>query len=189
MKIRGIDHLRSAVAQDHSFSYLAFWGHTAGTANAIGKECFSQWYRSPFTADGCHYRTAEHFMMAAKARLFGDPAALQQVLEASTPGAAKAVGREIAGFSEPTWLAHRWQIVVNANLGKFGADPALARFLLATGEAVLVEASPVDAIWGIGLAADHADAGDPARWRGLNLLGFALMEVRDQLRAGAVTPV
>jgi ribA/ribD-fused uncharacterized protein len=46
---------------------------------------------------------------------------------------------------------------------------------------VLVEASPRDRIWGIGMSAGHRDASRPSRWRGLNLLGFALMNVRDQL--------
>ncbi len=131
--------------------------------------------------EGRHYRTAEHYMMAEKARLFGDSLAFDRVLASPTPGAAKAVGREIVGFDERIWLAQRFQIVVDANFAKFTQNPALGDFLANTGYRVLVEASPVDAIWGIGLAADDPRAADPLAWNGLNLLGFALMEVRARL--------
>lgn len=85
------------------------------------------------------------------------------------------------GFDEARWLAHRFDLVVEGNFAKFTQHPDLLRFLLSTGDRVLVEASPVDAIWGIGLAANDPQSADPARWQGLNLLGFALMVVRDRL--------
>ncbi len=85
------------------------------------------------------------------------------------------------GFDEGTWTARRWDLVVEGNVAKFGQDPALAAYLLGTGSRVLVEASPRDRVWGIGLAAGDERAADPARWRGLNLLGFALMEARRRL--------
>ncbi len=163
-------------------AYLYFWGHKQAPDGRLLKSCFSQWYPAPFTVDGVDYPTAEHYMMAAKARLFGDQAVLAEVLAATSPGAAKAAGRKVRGFDEERWRAHRWDIVVNANLAKFGQHPDLGAFLCQTGEQVLVEASPVDAIWGIGLAADDPAARDPATWQGLNLLGFALMEVRARLR-------
>ena len=84
-------------------------------------------------------------------------------------------------YQQDVWEAQRFAIVKVANLAKFSQHADLRAFLLATGEQVLVEASPVDAIWGIGLAADHAHATQPPKWRGLNLLGFALMQVRSQL--------
>ena len=87
------------------------------------------------------------------------------------------------GFDEAVWERERFGIVVEGSVHKFGQDAALRQFLLGTGERVLVEASPRDRIWGIGLAADDERATDPARWRGLNLLGFALMEAREVLRA------
>ncbi len=120
-------------------------------------------------------------MMAEKARLFGDSLACDRVLAAPTPGAAKAVGRQIVGFDERLWLAQRFRIVVDANLAKFTQHRALGDFLANTGDRVLVEASPVDPIWGIGLAANDPGATDPFAWNGLNLLGFALMEVRARL--------
>jgi ribA/ribD-fused uncharacterized protein len=78
-------------------------------------------------------------------------------------------------------IEHRYAIVVDANTAKFGQNPPLRDFLLGTGERVIVEASPTDRIWGIGLAASDERAADPAQWRGLNLLGFALMQARDDL--------
>ncbi len=88
------------------------------------------------------------------------------------------------GFDEAVWERERFGIVVEGSVHKFAAHPALRRFLLDTGDRVLVEASPVDRVWGIGLAADDEAAMDPERWRGPNLLGFALMAARERLRTG-----
>jgi predicted NAD-dependent protein-ADP-ribosyltransferase YbiA (DUF1768 family) len=129
----------------------------------VGKGCLSQWWPARFTVDDVSYNSAEHYMMAAKARLSGDAEAAGKILAAPHPGAAKALGREVRGFDEQLW-----------------------DFLAGTGSRVLVEASPRDSVWGIGLAADDERAGSPERWPGLNLLGFALMEVRHQLRAEQV---
>jgi ribA/ribD-fused uncharacterized protein len=163
--------------------YLFFWGHRPQRDGAIGQGSLSQWWPSPFTVDGVTYPTAEHWMMAGKARLFGDDAALARILGAPHPGAAKKAGRQVRGFDEDTWICHRWDLVVSGNVAKFGQDTALREYLLGTGSRVLVEASPLDRVWGIGLAADDERTADPASWRGLNLLGFALMEARERLRA------
>jgi len=77
---------------------------------------------------------------------------------------------------------HESDLIVAGNMAKFGQHPDLREFLLGTGDRVLVEASPRDRIWGIGLAAGDERATSPDDWLGLNLLGFALMEVRHQLR-------
>ncbi|MEU6079849.1 NADAR family protein [Streptomyces sp. NPDC047108] len=164
--------------------YVHFWRNRPQREGRIDAACFSQWWPSPFTVEGIAYATAEHWMMAEKARLFGDRDAEREALEATSPAAAQKAGRLVRGFDEETWRAHRYGIVVAGSLHKFGRDPELGAYLLGTGERVLVEASPLDRIWGIGLAADDEAAHDPARWRGLNLLGFALMEARERLRAG-----
>jgi ribA/ribD-fused uncharacterized protein len=160
---------------------LLFWGHRPPAGGGIGRGCFSQWYPAPFTVDGVRYATAEHFMMAGKARLFGDAEAERLVLASDDPGKAKGAGRRVRGFAEDTWAAHRYDLVVAANAAKFGRHSALKNFLLGTGERVLVEASPTDTIWGIGLSAAQPEARHPSQWRGLNLLGFALMDVRASL--------
>jgi len=117
-------------------------------------------------------------MMAEKAALFGDLEARAKILQASSPGAVKALGRGIRNFDEAVWIENRFSIVVRGNAAKFEQNPALAEFLQQTGNRVLVEASPVDRIWGIGLAQNDEKANNPNLWVGLNLLGFALMQVR-----------
>jgi ribA/ribD-fused uncharacterized protein len=162
--------------------YLYFWGHTPKQAGAVDKSCFSQWFPAAFEAAGDTYPTAEHWMMAEKARLFEDEAVRQRILGVRTPGEAKKLGRQVQNFDPARWDEVKFNLVVAGNFYKFSQHPALRDYLVTTGDRVLVEASPVDAIWGIGLAADHPDAAQPAKWPGENLLGFALMAVRDQLR-------
>jgi ribA/ribD-fused uncharacterized protein len=162
--------------------FLLFWGHTPPKDGSVTKSCFSQWFESPFTIKGVRYPTAEHFMMAAKARLFGDRENEALVLKSGHPKQAKELGRKVRDFDEATWIRKRFPLVVEGNLAKFAQNPQLKDFLLGTGDRVLVEASPYDRIWGIGLAADDSAAENPALWKGLNLLGFALMEVRERLR-------
>jgi hypothetical protein len=161
--------------------YVFFWGHTGSDPTRVGKECLSQWYPAPFVVGESTYPTAEHFMMAEKARVFGDEKTARLALEAPHPGAAKQAGRQVKGFVESVWQERRFGIVVEANQAKFSQNPELRDFLLATTARVLVEASPSDRIWGIGLAADDARANDPLEWRGLNLLGFALMAARARI--------
>ncbi|MFG2192584.1 NADAR family protein [Streptomyces sp. NPDC048639] len=169
--------------QGEKIMFVHFWRHHPQQEGRVDAACFSQWWPSPFTVDGIAYATAEHWMMAEKARLFGDGEAERRALEATSPAAAQKAGRLVSGFDEETWRTHRYGIVLAGSLHKFGRDPELRAYLLGTGDHVLVEASPVDRIWGIGLAEDAEAAHDPARWRGLNLLGFALMEARERLRA------
>lgn len=176
-----VEQLQQACAAGDRFDYLYFWGHSRAAGAPVGKSCLSQWYPSAFTLDGIHYATAEHFMMAGKARLFDDAEALERILAARTPNEVKAIGRQIRGFDEARWRESRQAIVFEGNLGKFSQDLELARYLLDTAPRVLVEASPVDLVWRIGLAEGDSNVRTPATWRGLNLLGFALMQVRERL--------
>ncbi|MER7109940.1 NADAR family protein [Streptomyces sp. NPDC000229] len=180
-----IHELIEQVSKGERVKFLHFWGHTPRRDGTVGASCLSQWWPSPFTVDGVEYATAEHWMMAAKARLFGDADAERQAIEAPNPALAKKAGRLVRGFDEAIWKRERFGIVVAGSEHKFAADPQLRAFLLSTGDRVLVEASPMDRVWGIGLAAHDERAHDPARWRGLNLLGFALMEARGTLRGVA----
>ncbi len=158
-----------------------FWGHT-GPKDEITKACLSQWYPQEFCFSVAHYNCMEQFMMANKAELFGDMETKDKIMQCSTPKQAKAFGRMVKDFDQEIWDKFKHSIVVNGNWCKFSQNRALCDFLLATGDSILVEASPVDKIWGIGLAADNPDAQDPLKWKGQNMLGFALMEVRDELQ-------
>jgi len=179
---RTVDQLLGFILDGGQPEYLMFWGHQPPPSGGPGKACLSQWWPVPFTADGAAYASAEHFMMAAKATLFGDAATAERIRAAPHPGAAKALGRQVRGFDEQRWAERRFSLVVTGNLAKFGQHPELRDFLLGTGSTILVEASPLDRIWGSGLAADDEHAASPEDWPGLNLLGFALMEVRHQLQ-------
>jgi len=163
--------------------YLFFWGHTPRQAGEVDKSCFSQWFPAAFAVAGETYPTAEHWMMAEKARLFEDEAVRQRILGSQHPREAKKLGRLVQGFDPTRWDEVKFNLVVAGNYYKFSQHAALKDYLLTTGDRVLVEASPVDAIWGSGVAADHPAAARPEQWPGANLLGFALMVVRDQLRA------
>lgn len=160
---------------------IYFWGHHPG-ANKITATCMSQWYECRFVMDGVQYHTAEQYMMAAKARLFGDDMAWQAIMEASTPQEYKKWGRKVKNFDSATWNAHKFGIVVAGNIAKFSQNPHLKSFLLSTGNAILAEASPYDAVWGIGMDIKQAEKAGPEAWQGENLLGLALMEVRDMLK-------
>lgn len=178
-----VETLITNIQQGFNPKWLHFWGHTPSKDGSLGKTCFSQWWAGhPFVIDGVSYATAEHFMMAEKARLFDDQETLAEVLAAKTPAVAKKLGRKVANFNDIAWLAARWDIVVRGNHAKFSQHADLKTFLLHTGDRIIVEASPFDKIWGIGMAATHANAENPAQWNGLNLLGFALMEVRERMR-------
>jgi ribA/ribD-fused uncharacterized protein len=179
------DELVEAVARGETVKYLHFWGHKPERDGSIGSGALSQWWPVSFTVDGCTFASAEHYMMWRKAKLFGDAAAAERVLSVKHPNDAKAVGRTVAGFDQAQWNAHRFDIVVAGSVAKFGQHVDLRTYLLGTRDRVLVEASPRDRIWGIGLAASDPRAGDPYQWKGLNLLGFALMRAREIL-AGSV---
>lgn len=184
--LRDLDSLLLTVRQGTRPKYLFFWGHQPTKDGSIGSSCLSQWFAARFSVDGITYPTVEHFMMAEKARLFGDDETLARILQAPHPGAAKKLGRQVRGFKESARDAHRFDIVVRGNCAKFTQNEDLRTYLLGTRDRVLVEASPVDRIWGIGLARDDARAEHPEQWRGLNLLGFALMQVREELRSTTV---
>lgn len=182
--VQSVAELVDAVRAGSRARFLFFWGHQPQRDGSVGAGCLSQWWPATFTVDGLTFATAEHYMMWRKAILFGDQETAAKLLTVEHPEAAKKLGRQITGFDQRGWEQHRYDIVVAGNVAKFGQDERLRAYLLGTGDRVLVEASPLDRIWGIGLAADHPHAADPERWRGLNLLGFALMRAREILRPG-----
>gem|GEM_PF-168162 len=183
--IRPLDSgsLMQAVAAGATFQFRPFYGHTPRADGALSDAVFSQWYAlAPFPHEGTRYFTAEQFMMAAKARLFEDHETLASILVEPDPGKVKALGREVRGYDDARWAAARFDAVTTGSVAKFSSTPELRAYLLATGDEVLVEAAPRDCIWGIGLGRQNALVSQPAKWRGLNLLGFALMRARERLR-------
>ena len=224
------EELRSQYNAGEPFVFYLFYGHKP-SGPAVDASCFSQWFRRIFKVDSIEYLTAEHWMMAEKARLFGDEAMLHAILNCKEPKEAKAFGRRVANFDGEVWDKHKYSIVVRGNLSKFQQNPDLLSFLLSTrtyrdinidakvAEAkpnyqivsperieldphrnpsnstqsdskqeprvILVEAAGRDLIWGIGYGVANPKAQDPNQWRGRNLLGFALTEVRESLAADA----
>jgi ribA/ribD-fused uncharacterized protein len=164
----------------HPFTF--FWGHTPPDGQSgPGPWVLSQWYPAVTVVDRIEYPTAEHYMMTEKAKLFRDKKALAKIASSDDPAVAKHAGREVRGYVDAVWASMRFSIVCEGCYGKFSNDAALGEYLMGTKGSVLVEASPQDTVWGIGLAADDADAGDPTKWKGDNLLGFALMDARLRL--------
>lgn len=167
---------------DKPLKFIHFWGHQPNKDGSISSTCLSQWWIQPFKINDIIYPTAEHWMMAEKARLFNDREVQNEILASKSPAEAKNLGRKVANFNENLWNEHRFEIVCKGNYHKFYQNEDLKKFLLNTGDRIIVEASPMDAIWGNGHAKDHPNAFNAKMWRGLNLLGFALMVVRDELK-------
>lgn len=156
---------------------IPFYSHTKGNY-----KCFSQFYPCSFRIQDNTFCCAEQWMMYSKACLFpGNDDIANKILLLKDPSKIKKLGRDVKGFVDHVWHQERERIVYQGNLAKFSQNPALAKVLLDTGNGVLVEASPDDRIWGVGLAMTDPDIKDASKWRGLNLLGQALMKVREQL--------
>lgn len=175
-----IQNIKDKFQKKQRIKFLFFWGHTV--KDEITKSCFSQWFSGNFEENGIVYKTAEHYMMAGKARLFNDPETLEKILQSPSPNQVKSLGRKVKNFDPVVWNDHKYQIVKQGNFLKFSQNKKFKDFLLSTNDKILVEASPYDTIWGIGMLETDSRAENPLLWNGENLLGFALMEVRDELR-------
>jgi ribA/ribD-fused uncharacterized protein len=151
--------------------YALFWGQWP-----------SNWENSPFTLGGIRYNCVEQYMMAEKARLFGDNDSLSKIMNTSDPSDQKRYGRGVASFDEAKWAVIRYNVVLRGTLEKYRQNESLKMLLLATENWIFVEASPKDVVWGIGLDAKHPDATIPSKWKGLNLLGNAITEARSIIR-------
>jgi ribA/ribD-fused uncharacterized protein len=142
---------------------------------------FSQWHKSNFTIDNVTYNCAEQYMMAEKAKLFKDDDIYKQILAASNPGTQKALGRKVKNFDNKIWTQHRYDIVLKGNIAKFSQNSKIKKKLMDTKDAILCETNPKDKIWGIGLKTSDPKVQDQSKWKGTNLLGKVLMEVRKKL--------
>lgn len=161
--------------------YIFFWGHKSRN-NFIDRACFSQWYISYFEDGVREYCCMEQYMMYKKAELFNDDRTAAEIMGVSDPKKIKALGRKVRNFREEIWNQYKFEIVVRGNILKFSQNKELKKFLLSTNDAVLVEASPYDKVWGVGLKRDDVKINNPNKWQGENFLGFALMEVREKLQ-------
>lgn len=150
--------------------FAFFWGGT-----------MSQWHRSKFVIDGVEFNTCEQYMMYKKALMFGDYEIAQKVMEADHPREQKALGRQVKNFDDTKWCEYCRDIVYDANYAKFTQNPEMWEELKFTGDRTMVEASPKDNRWGIGLAADDPRAKDRSQWLGTNWLGEAIQQVREDL--------
>ncbi|WP_286081531.1 NADAR family protein [Parablautia intestinalis] len=142
----------------------------------------STWYPSCFKTDGIVFSYMEQFMMYHKAICFYDNNIAVKILETNDTARIKDLGRRVSGYDENHWNGVRQLVVYEGLLAKFSQNMKLKEQLKATGNAVLAECAVKDRIWGIGLSMNDQDRLDRAKWKGQNLLGYALMMVRDRLR-------
>lgn len=176
-----LSELRQEYQKGNQYKFLFFWGHTPSADGSVGVSCFSQWWMQDFEIDAVTYCCAEQYMMAEKARLFGDDEMFHSIMGTSYPKEMKAYGRAVKNFDKEVWEQNCYRIVKTASRAKFSQNQELLEFLMNTGKRILVEASPRDRIWGIGMGRSNPDAEDPMKWRGRNMLGFALTQARDEL--------
>lgn len=142
----------------------------------------SNWYTCSFYDDGVLFVSSEQHFMYQKAMCFNDIYIAEKILATNDPGEQKHLGREISWYHHTIWTNVRFAAMVQSNRLKYAQNRDLLRKLLDTGTKILVEASPYDTIWGIGLREEDDDALDQTKWRGQNLLGQALMQVREEFR-------
>jgi hypothetical protein len=142
----------------------------------------SNWYLSDFEADGVPFSSMGQYMMYRKACLFSDKPVANEILSTDNVGKIKALGRKVAGYDDVIWSGMRQVIVYNGLLEKFRQNAELQKMLSETGTCILAECAVKDRIWGIGLGMHDENRFSMGKWQGQNLLGFTLMEVREQLR-------
>jgi len=142
---------------------------------------FSQWHPSSFEAEDKKFNCAEQYMMYKKAEFFGDIETAQKIMETSNPKTQKALGRQVDGFDKDRWDDVARGFVYMGNHYKFTQNKELLRKLMETEYTTLVEASPVDTIWGIGLSEDDPRSWHRETWRGSNWLGEILTKLREDL--------
>jgi len=140
---------------------------------------FSNWYPQSFVHEGRQYNCSEQYMMYKKAMLFNDFDVADMIMGQSHPRNQKFLGRQVRNFDQEVWMASCQDIMVPGLVSKFTQDTYSLNCMLDTGDSIIVEASPYDKIWGIGMTKDDPRATDPTKWEGQNLLGIVLMKARD----------
>ena len=143
---------------------------------------FCNWYNAKFVYDGKEFKNSEQAFMYLKAKLFNDNDIMEKILLNGNPMICKNLGRAVKQFDSNVFDNHKYKFMVEVLYAKFSQNEQLKTKLINTGDAILVEASPKDKIWGIGMDVNHPDFNEPSKWQGENLLGKALMEVRGKLK-------
>ena len=142
---------------------------------------FSQFHPATFVLDGQRYGCAEQYMQHQKAVRFEDDDTAERILRTPYPSKQKSLGRRVVNFKEAVWSAESIDVVKRGSRAKYSQNSEMKRQLFDTYPRVLVESSPTDKLWGIGLSYNDPKAEDPSKWRGRNLLGMCLTDVRNQL--------
>jgi ribA/ribD-fused uncharacterized protein len=146
--------------------------------------CYSQWAMRNILIDHVVFNCAEQYMMREKAKLFDDNYAFHKIMLSEDPADQKAWGKKVENFDKEKWEKVAKGIVYKANYAKFTQHEDWQQQLLDTGDKVIVEASPYDIIWGVGLACDDPRVEDPKNWQGTNWLGEVIMQVREDIKNG-----
>ena len=142
----------------------------------------SNWYLSDFKIDSIKFSSTEQYMMYKKAIVFNDNKIAKEILETTDVSKIKALGRQVSNYNDTYWNGVRQIIIYKGLLEKFSQNKDLKKRLLNTGNDILAECAVQDKIWGIGLSMKDVNRWDMEKWRGENLLGFALMMVREELQ-------
>ena len=142
----------------------------------------SNWYLSDFKIDSIKFSSTEQYMMYKKAIVFNDNKIAKEILETTDVSKIKALGRQVSNYNDKYWNGVRHIIIYKGLLEKFSQNKDLKKRLLNTGNDILAECAVQDKIWGIGLSMKDVNRWDMEKWRGENLLGFALMMVREELQ-------
>ena len=176
-----LSKLKTDFNKGKKIDFLFFYGHT-NDKNEITKSSLSQWYIKDFKANNLTFNCMEKYMMYNKALLFDDKKIAEEILNNNQPKTIKGLGRKVSNFKDETWDKVKYTIILKGNYHKFSQNNDLRNFLLNTKNKILVEASPYDKVWGIKMKYDNENIENPFFWQGENLLGFALMEVRDEIK-------
>ncbi len=141
----------------------------------------SNWYLSRFRAGNIDFSSMEQYMMYQKAVCFHDKDTAAKILTTNDVARIKALGRLVSGYDDNYWNGIRQIVVYNGLMEKFSQNAELKKKLIETGNAILAECAVKDRIWGIGLSMSDPNRYEKAKWQGQNLLGYALMMVRESL--------
>lgn len=145
-------------------------------------EIYSNWHPCRFRYDNMVFSNSEQAMMYAKAKLMKDEASIIKIKKQPDPYLVKRLGRKISPWNESLWISKRLALVSDICYAKFSSNEEFKKILLDTGDLILVEASANDKIWGIGLDETQPEIHNKKKWKGLNLLGQALMNARERIR-------